>query len=290
MVYEANGGHWYIDAIIHITIAIVLALIIYHLYKDTIDLFANYLWEIINPNKNKPPNPKEPDNPDKPITDRINEYKPNNRRMSIMMTSQQKMELIMMAYRAIFTSRRENLLGDLNGHAVNIALQFRQVLGIRGRLFKDSTTGEQNIPGFDVSVDVGEINPDGTMKPMRLRFIAQNPNKHDGFGNLKENAILARQGHRIMWIINQDLTNGFLGKVIDDVWQPSMPRATYPANQNANYPNPRQAVDQNGMQYNMNQGNWVANLPDLNQEEIAEAVVEAIDKDNGDNECQFIME
>jgi len=200
------------------------------------------------------------------------------------MNNQQKMELITMAFQAIFASRPENLLNDLNTLAVSIAGRFPNILNMRGRLFKDSTTGMQTIPGFEVSIDVGDINPNGTMKPKNLRLIAQNPNKIDGFGNLKENAILARQGHKIMWIIDKDIPNGFLGKVMDGVWQASAPRATYPANQNTNYPNPRQAVDQNGGQYDMNQGNWVEALPDIDQREVAETVVQTMEG-SGEGEC-----
>lgn len=200
------------------------------------------------------------------------------------MNNRQKMELVMMVYRAIFAARRADPLSDLNFDGVNIASRFPNILNIRGRLFKET------IPGYDVSLDVGEINGNGTMKPLNLRFIAQNPDKRDGSGNLKENAILAQQGHKIMWVINQDIANGFLGKVIDDIWQPSAPRAVYPANQNANYPNPRQAVDQSGGQYNMNQGNWIAELPDIDQRDINNAV-EGMDTEvTGEDGCQFIVE
>lgn len=205
------------------------------------------------------------------------------------MNNQQKMELVMMAYRAIFTARQDNLLEALTGQAVNIAMRFPQCLGARARLFKDSTTGQPNIPGFDISLDVGEINENGTMKPLNLRFIAQNPNKRDGFGNLKQNAILAQRGHRIMWVINQNIDNGFLGKVMDENWEPSTPRAVYPANPNTNYPNPRQAVDQSGGQYNMNQGDWVAELPDIDQKDI-DSTVEEMSMEAEEYECQFTVE
>lgn len=206
------------------------------------------------------------------------------------MNNQQKMELIMMVYRAVFTARQTDPLTDLNFESVNIAARFQNVFNVQGRLFRDSTTGIQDIPGYDISLDVGEKNLNNTIKPLNLRFIAQNPNKVDNNGNLKENAILARKGHKIMWVINQGIANGFLGKIIDGTWQASAPRATYPANQNANYPNPRQAVDQGGGQYNMNQGDWVAALPDIGQEDVSDAIVEAMDMDSGDDGCQFTME
>jgi len=206
------------------------------------------------------------------------------------MNNQQKMELIMMAYRAIFAARPENMIADLNSASIDIAVRFQNIFNVQGRLFRDSSTGIQNIPGYDISLDVGERNPNNTIKPLNLRFIAQNPNKRDAKGNLKENAILAQKGHKIMWVINQGIANGFLGKVMDNTWQASAPRATYPANQNLNYPNPRQAVDQSGGQYDMNQGNWVEALPDIGQGDISDAVVEAMGIDDGEDGCQFIME
>lgn len=206
------------------------------------------------------------------------------------MNNQQKMELIMMVYRAIFAARRTDPLSDLNFDGVAIATRFQNIFNVQGRLFRDSSTGIQDIPGYDISLDVGERNANNTIKPLNLRFIAQNPNKVDNNGNLKENAILARKGHKIMWVINQGIANGFLGKVMDEVWQASAPRATYPANQNVNYPNPRQAVDQSGGQYNMNQGDWVEALPDIGQGDVSDAVVEAMDIDGGDDGCQFTME
>jgi hypothetical protein len=194
----------------------------------------------------------------------------------------QRMELVMEVYRAVFAARLENQLEDLNNSAGAISARWSiYILNIRGRLFKNST-----IPGFDISLNIGDTNQDGTLKPLRLRFIAQNPDKRDGNGNLKENAILALQGHKIMWVINQDIANGFLGKVMDDQWYPSTQRATYPANQNTNHPNPRHGVDQTGQTHNMNKGDWVSELPDVNQGEVADHIIEML----GADECDFIIE
>jgi len=78
---------------------------------------------------------------------------------------------------------------------------------------------------MDVTLDIG--NP-GAPQYLRLRFVEQNPNKETfpGSGVLKETAIRARRGERLMWVINQD-TNQFLGSVQNGQWLQSQPRATY---------------------------------------------------------------
>ena len=196
--------------------------------------------------------------------------------------AQEKMEMMMAAYRGIFGTRQETLMEDLINAANAIHERWKDcILRINPRLFKDSSTGTNNIPGFDMTCDFGDINPNGTMRVRGLRFIAQNPNKRDGLGNLKENAILAQAGHRIMWVIDTALENGFLGKVMDDQWIPSAPRATYP------YKRTPQAVDETGRNYNMNEGNWVQNLPNVDPKNTANAVEEFLDEQE---ECEFIIE
>jgi len=185
------------------------------------------------------------------------------------MTASQKTEVIMIAFRKIFNNKDD--------------FQKLQpwILNLQPRMFKDSSTGLQTIPGIDIILDINEIHPNGTMKPKNLRFIAQNPNKLDGRGNLKENAILARAGHKIMWVIDKDIQNGFLGKVMDGKWEANQPRATYAAR------NPETAVDPTGRTYQMDQGNWTQRLPDIDKDNVADAIIEQFE---GDEECQCAIE
>jgi len=198
------------------------------------------------------------------------------------MNPQQKTELMMAVYRAIFGSRKENMLDDLNNAAAAIRERWGgQILRVAPRLFKDSSTGINDIPGFDVVLDLGELNENGTMKPKSLRFIAQNPNKRDGLGNLKENAILAQAGHKIMWVIDTAIENGFLGKVMDNQWIPSSPRATYPARAGA-----PQATDATGRNYQMNKGTWVQQLPNIDPGNTINMVEEILTEEG----CEFSIE
>jgi len=85
------------------------------------------------------------------------------------------------------------------------------------------------IYGIDVDLNLGD-------RIIQLRLMEQSPNKVDHNGNLKTFANLARQGHQIMWIIDQNA--GWLGRIQDGQWHASQDRATSPAQ-------PTQAVEQN---------------------------------------------
>jgi len=194
--------------------------------------------------------------------------------------AQRKVELMMAIYRVIFGVIQGQVMESLTSAAALIHEKWKDcILRITPRLFKDSSTGINDIPGFDVTCDFGDQNPNGTMKVRSLRFIAQNPNKKDGLGNLKENAILAQTGHKIMWVIDTALENGFLGKVMDDQWIQSAPRATYPARKVS-----PQAVDVTGRNYQMNEGNWVQDLPNIDPGNTVNIVEEFLSEQE---ECEF---
>ncbi len=185
------------------------------------------------------------------------------------MAPEQKMELLMMAYRAIFP---ENEVINTNNSMSAIQERFKPwALRIAPRMFNDSTTQQQIIPGIDIVLDIGESNPNGTLKPNNLRCIAQNPNKQDGNGNLKQSAILARAGHKIMWVIDQDMENGFLGSIKDGNWEPSRPRAVFPVNSARAA---ETATDYTGRTYQIDEGNWVHNLPEIDKDRIADTITE----------------
>ena len=202
------------------------------------------------------------------------------------MTNQAKMEFIMAIYRLIFSL-------DKNDPGLHQSIQGIQlgpewapwILSFKGRCFKNSTTGFLNLRGFDVSLDIGKVNPDGTIQPLNLRFIEQNPDKLDNAGNLKQTAILARQGHQIIWIIQRDVQNGFLGKVMDGTWEQSSDRAIYPST------NPQTATDQYGNNMALDRGQWVNSLPDINPADTTQHVIDNTGKEEagGPVECEFIV-
>jgi len=84
-----------------------------------------------------------------------------------------------------------------------------------GRMFNGG------LRGYDFSLNLGD-------RTINLRCLEQNPNKTDNFGNLKKYAILARQGHQIMWVIDNK-NNVFLGRLQNNVWYASFVPATTPA-------------------------------------------------------------
>lgn len=140
-----------------------------------------------------------------------------------------------------------------------------------GRTFKDSSTGLATLRGFDISLDLGVLNPNGTNKLLNLRFLEQNPNKVDGYGNLKENAILARAGNKIMWVIQNGVENGFLGKLQNDEWIPSRPRAYVAANNQNIQPN---------------NGEW-SSVPTIPSQGIDDSVTTIMESEPLDGECEW---
>jgi hypothetical protein len=63
---------------------------------------------------------------------------------------------------------------------------------------------------------------------LNLKFLEQNPNKLDSAGNLKDTSNRARRGERIMWVIDANQENGFLGSMQNDQWVPSQDKAYQP--------------------------------------------------------------
>jgi hypothetical protein len=150
---------------------------------------------------------------------------------------------------------------------------------IAGRTFKDSSTGLGTLRGFDISLDIGMKNPNGTVKLLNLRFLEQNPNKTNAQGNLKENAILARAGNKIMWVIQNGIQNGFLGKLQNGEWIPSRPRAyiatTGPI-----------GIDQYGENAQLNEGDW-SSVPTIPPQGIDNSITALMESESLDGECEW---
>ena len=148
-----------------------------------------------------------------------------------------------------------------------------------GRTFKDSSTGLATLRGFDISLDIGMKNPDGTIKLLNLRFIEQNPNKLDAQGNLKENAILARAGNKIMWVVQNGIENGFLGKLQNGEWVPSRPRAYVAATGPI-------GIDQYGENAHLNNGKW-SSAPTISPQGIDNSITAIMESESLDGECEW---
>jgi hypothetical protein len=87
--------------------------------------------------------------------------------------------------------------------------------GGRGRWFGNG------LRGFDVGLRLGNVI-------RNFRILEQNPMKRDKNQNFSQYAVLAQQGHRIVWIIDQaKKTDAFLGRIHDGQFIASTPRATY---------------------------------------------------------------
>lgn len=132
------------------------------------------------------------------------------------MTNAERMALLMTVFNAIFQSKAENT------NITQVKIQTNTGTW-PGRWFKDSTTGQQTLRGFDFTCNLGD-------RIISLRCLEQNPNKTDNLGNLKKFALLARQGHKIMWVI--DRNGSFLGHIMDGKWEASWKPATQPAQYN----------------------------------------------------------
>jgi hypothetical protein len=179
------------------------------------------------------------------------------------------MEFIMDVYRLIFSLNPNDPGLHQSIQGVQIDPKWAPwLLSFQGRMFKDANTGLLILRGFEVSLSVGKVYADGLIAPLNLRFIEQNPNKLDNNGNLKMFANLARQGHKIVWVINKDINNGFLGRVQDGQWEKSRPRVIQPAGTTQT-----QGLDQQGNQMVIDRGNWIDNIPDINAGETLDKVV-----------------
>ncbi len=126
------------------------------------------------------------------------------------MDSKDKLALIMYVFQAIFASKAANSDVALVKIQTNTGLW-------GGRWFKNSATGQKTLRGFDFSVQDGN-------QIKKLRMLEQNPDKTDNFGNLKQYAVLARQGHQIAWLIDATQGGSFLGRIQDGKWVPSAPQ------------------------------------------------------------------
>lgn len=131
------------------------------------------------------------------------------------MTNEQRMSLLRLVFRMIFQSKA-------SGTDITQVILTTNTGRFPGRWFNDSSTGQPSLRGFDFTCNLGS-------RIISIRCLEQNPNKVDNFGNLKKFAVLARQGHQIMWVINKNkAVDGFLGRIQDGEWVASFVPAVKP--------------------------------------------------------------
>ena len=156
------------------------------------------------------------------------------------MTNEQRMAFLMDLESLIFASKVANT--DIT--KVFIPPQWAPFIisGGNGRFFNGG------LRGFDVDLRLG-------VAVLHLRVLEQNPQKIGKGGVFSQYAVLAQQGHKIVWIINRALKNdAFMGRIQDGLFIASAPRATY------NAPTYQPPVQQN---YMVHQSVNVQSLPEV---------------------------
>lgn len=150
------------------------------------------------------------------------------------MTNEQRINFLKMISTLIFSSK------EMNTEITQVS--FTTTSGTwPGRWYVNNT-----LRGFDF-----ELNLDN--RTISLRCVEQNPNKTDNNGNLKKYAILAQQGHKIMWVIDNK-NNRFLGRIHNDVWHASFVPATQPVVGTPNaYDSPEQEAREDAAYNQVNQ-------------------------------------
>lgn len=168
------------------------------------------------------------------------------------MTNQEKVALLLQVVQLIFQSKLVN--SDITQVTITTNTGTWP-----GRTFVGG-----KLRGFDFTVqDATGVIP--------LRVLEQNPDKMDQFNNLKQNAILARQGHQIAWVIRRD-NNAFVSKIMDGKWEKLQPHATQNVTFNSAVPgagtvSPATAQDQYGGSY-QHDGDWQRELPEIDPGDI----------------------
>lgn len=137
------------------------------------------------------------------------------------------------------------------------------VFGIGGqaiaKTFKCAERGAHILIGFDIKLDLG------IGAPYPIRVLEQNPFKLKN-GVLSKTAVLAQRGHKIAWVIKDDRSNTFLGKVQDGEWIATTPRAytqktmTPLRDMGAGIMSTDHAPDQYGVEHFNMDGEWVDDL------------------------------
>lgn len=125
------------------------------------------------------------------------------------MNTQQRMAFMMLVFNAIFNSKTNN--SDI----AQVMINHPNIVNgpAKGRWFKNGL-----LRGFDIGLNIGP-------KVISIRCLEQNPNTKSQY------AQLARQGSRVMWVIQQTpqgQPDNWLGRMQDSEWFVAEERATTP--------------------------------------------------------------
>lgn len=146
---------------------------------------------------------------------------------------------------------------------------------VMARTFKCAERGAKILMGFDVNLDLGLSNP------YPIRAVEQNPFKLDFSGNLKQTAIMAQRGDKLIWIIRNDRSDVFLGRVLNGVFEASKPSA-YTNKTKTMTPLPgvgagivstEHVDDQYGISHHNMEGEWMDDLDVLGGEDDVLGVI-----------------
>jgi len=119
------------------------------------------------------------------------------------MDQAQQMALLLNAFNQLFAANPQPIV-------TNAGTSYRQVFKTSGCKYID----------FNIALDGG--------KKLALRLVEQNQNKEYSPGQLTKYAALARQGHRIAWLMDRNVPRGqnaYLGSIQDGQWVKGEQRA-----------------------------------------------------------------
>lgn len=122
------------------------------------------------------------------------------------MDQAQQLNVLLMAADVLFSSENKVL-------STNAGMFYRQVFKQSGLRYVD----------FAIALDGG--------KKLNLRLVEQNQNKEVTPGQLTYYAALAREGHRIAWLLDKNVPKGqnaYLGSVQDGQWVKSGEKGVQP--------------------------------------------------------------
>ncbi len=140
----------------------------------------------------------------------------------------------------------------------------------QARTFNCREIGAKILMGFDVTLSLENG------RHQRFRIMEQNPFKKDQNGNFKETAVQAQRGDKLAWVIDCTVEpNRFLGKLLNGVFVKNQPRAFGPSQtmtpldgMGAGIMSNEVRPDQYGVDHFSVGGEWQANLPDIDPNDI----------------------
>jgi len=182
----------------------------------------------------------------------------------MIMTPQQKLQLLLTLDKAIWSCQWQNL-GSAEASQKDFEARLQRC-GVKSQFVPNGVVFARHFKGTLTGFDFELNEAPGIVRLIRL--LQQNPNKTDMYGRLSQYAILARGGNHICWVIDR-ASNKFLGRIQDGKFIKNEPRAY---NQN-NAAAAKQTSFTGSQGYNPGQGTNFSNLPDIEPQEIPSEVM-----------------